>query len=92
MMNLKAVFVDIDNTLLSFDEYVRQTMKSGFEHFGLKPYEPYMYDVFEKENNALWQKIEQGTLTFPELQKVRWNLVFEKLEISFDGPMFEKYF
>lgn len=92
MMNLKAVFVDIDNTLLSFDEYVRQTMKSGFEHFGLKPYEPYMYDIFEKENNALWQKIEQGTLTFPELQKVRWNLVFEKLEISFDGPVFEKYF
>lgn len=92
MMNLKAVFVDIDNTLLSFDEYVRQTMRDGFAHFGLKPYEPYMYDIFEKENNALWRKIEQGTLTFSELQKIRWNLVFEKLGISFDGPVFEKYF
>ena len=92
MTNIKAVFVDIDNTLLSFDEYVRQTMKNGFEHFNLKPYEPYMYDIFEKENNALWRKIEQGVLTFPELQKIRWNLVFEKLGISFDGPVFEKYF
>lgn len=92
MINLKAVFVDIDNTLLSFDEYVRQTMRDGFAHFGLKPYEPYMYDIFEKENNALWRKIEQGTLTFPELQKIRWNLVFEKLGIPFDGPVFEKYF
>ena len=92
MMNLKAVFIDIDNTLLSFDEYVRQTMWDGFAHFELQPYEPYMYDVFEKENNALWQRIEQGTLTFSELQKIRWNLVFEKLGIPFDGPVFEKYF
>lgn len=37
--NVKAVFLDIDNTLLSFDGYVKQTMKEGFEHFGLKPYE-----------------------------------------------------
>lgn len=43
---MKAVFIDIDNTLLSFSEYVKQTMKSGFTHFGLKQYEPYMYDIF----------------------------------------------
>ena len=43
---MKAVFLDIDNTLLSFDGYVKQTMKEGFEHFGLKPYEPYMFDIF----------------------------------------------
>ena len=34
---MRAVFIDIDNTLLDFEEYVRQTMKTGFEHFGLKP-------------------------------------------------------
>lgn len=91
-LKLKAIFVDIDNTLLSFDEYVRQTMKNGFAHFELKPYEPYMYDIFEKENNALWRKIEQGVLTFPELERIRWNLVFEKLGIEFDGLIFERYF
>ena len=32
-MEIKAVFIDIDNTLLDFDGYVRQTMKSGFEIF-----------------------------------------------------------
>lgn len=89
---MKAVFIDIDNTLLSFDEYVRHTMKTGFEHFGLKPYEPYMYDVFHRENNALWRMIEQGKITFSQLEKTRWNNVFSALGIEFDGPTFERYF
>lgn len=89
---MKAVFIDIDNTLLDFDEYVRNTMETGFRHFGLKPYEPYMYDVFIRENGRLWHRIEQGKLTFQELEKVRWNIIFGKLGIEFDGPVFEKYF
>lgn len=89
---IRAIFIDIDNTLLSFDKYVKQTMKEGFAKFGLKPYEPYMYDVFTQENNSLWQEIEAGTLTFAELEKVRWNRIFASLEIDFDGITFEKYF
>ena len=87
-----AVFIDIDNTLLSFDEYVKQTMKTGFAYFGLKRYEPYMYDIFCEENNRLWRNIELGTLVFSELEKVRWNIIFARLGIEFDGTVFEKYF
>lgn len=89
---MRAVFIDIDNTLLDFEEYVRQTMKTGFEHFGLKPYEPYMYNVFTEENYKLWHMIEAGTITFPELEKVRWNNIFRALGIEYDGTAFEKYF
>ena len=67
-------------------------METGFRHFGLKPYEPYMYDVFIRENGRLWRRIEQGELTFQELEKVRWNIIFNELGIEFDGPVFEKYF
>ena len=35
---MELVFIDIDNTLLDFDEYIRRTMREGFAHFGLKPY------------------------------------------------------
>ena len=89
---MKAVFIDIDNTLLSFSEYVKHTMQTGFEHFGLKRYEPYMYDIFTEENNKLWRRIEQGTLVFSELEKVRWNIIFARLGFEFDGTVFEKYF
>ncbi|MBP3334765.1 MAG: HAD-IA family hydrolase [Ruminiclostridium sp.] len=89
---MKVIFIDIDNTLLSFSEYVKHTMQTGFEHFGLMRYEPYMYDIFTEENNKLWHRIEQGTLVFSELEKVRWNIIFARLGIGFDGTVFEKYF
>ena len=92
MMKLKVIFIDIDNTLLSFDRYVKQTMEEGFAHFGLKKYEPYMYDKFTQVNNSLWLQIEEGTLNFAQLSRIRWNKVFEVLGIDFDGPVFETYF
>lgn len=92
MKRYRAYFVDIDNTLLDFDEYVRTSMIEGFRHFGLKPYEEWMYEVFHTENNKLWRALEKKELTFEELIKIRWNMIFNALEIDFDGPTFEKYF
>ena len=89
---MQMIFIDIDNTLLDFDAYIRQTMREGFVHFGLKPYEPYMEAVFHRENGKLWRQIEQGTLTFAELEAIRWDRVFTALDIAFDGQVFEKYF
>ncbi|MBE6819368.1 MAG: noncanonical pyrimidine nucleotidase, YjjG family [Ruminococcaceae bacterium] len=89
---IKAVFVDIDDTLLDFDAYVKQALQSGFEHFGLKKYEPPMFETFERINNSLWQQVEQGTLDFESLGKIRFDLVFEALGIDFDGARFETYF
>ena len=89
---MPVIFIDIDNTLLDFDAYIRQTMAEGFAHFGLRPYEPYMEEVFHRENGKLWHQIEAGTLTFRELEQIRWNNVFRALQIDFDGPVFEKYF
>ena len=89
---MPVIFIDIDNTLLDFDAYIRQTMAEGFAHFGLHPYEPYMEEIFHRENGKLWHQIEAGTLTFRELEQIRWNNVFRALQIDFDGPVFEKYF
>lgn len=89
---LKAVFIDIDNTLLSFDGYVRQAMKEGFAEYGICEYTEEMYDVFTEINNSFWLRIENGTLTVEELQKIRWNTIFSFLGVSFDGITFEKYF
>lgn len=91
-MSIKYIFVDIDNTILDFDAYVKQTMRVGFEQFGITPYEPWMYDVFHAENTKLWEQIERQEITFEGLKKVRWNIIFGKLGIDFDGPTFETYF
>jgi len=88
---IKAVFIDIDGTILDFDECVKQTMITGFEKFGLKPYEPWMFDVFTEENDKLWCALEKKELTFEELMKKRWNIIFKRLDIDFDGQIFETY-
>ena len=89
---VKAVLFDIDDTLLSFDGYVREAMKSGFARFGLCEYDDYMLDVFHKTNSGLWHSLERGELSFEELIKIRWNMIFANLGISADGVEFEKYF
>lgn len=89
---MKAIFIDIDNTLLDFDAYVRESMSAGFARFGLRPYEPWMYDIFVRENDKLWQAIERSELTFARLQEIRWNTVFRALGIEADGIAFERYF
>ena len=89
---IKVVLIDIDNTLLSFSGYVKETMKEGFAHFGLKPYEEDMFATFERINNSLWRQIEQGTMSLEELMGCRWNRIFQELGIDFDGRVFESYF
>ena len=89
---LKVILFDIDNTLLSFDEYVKESMKSGFEKFGIGTYEDGMFDTFNRINTYFWQELEKGNIDFETLQKKRWNTIFESLGMTADGIAFEKYF
>ena len=88
----KVILIDIDDTVLSFQGYVREAMESGFAAFGIGPFEERMFPVFHEVNNKLWHRLEEGTLTFEELKKIRWNLVFEALGFHADGVKFEEYF
>ena len=89
---IKVILFDVDNTLLDFDAYVQETMRSGFAKFDLGTYRDEMYQTFTKINTKLWQDIEQERLTYEELLQVRWNTIFKALNISCDGVEFEKYF
>ena len=89
---IRVVFLDIDDTLLSFRGYTRVTITEGFRHFGLPAVTDDTLATFYRENDALWERIERGDLTFEGLQEVRWNRVFRALGIAFDGPTFERYF
>ena len=51
-----------------------------------------MFPVFEKINHSLWRQLESGTLTYEELIKHRWDLIFKALEIDFSGAVFEVFF
>lgn len=88
---IKAVFIDIDGTLLDFEACVEESMRIGLTENGIE-YKPEMLETFHRINNGLWRDLEQGKLTFEKLLEIRWATIFEALEIKLDGPEFEKYF
>jgi len=88
---IRVILIDIDNTLLDFERCAEGAMRQGFSSFGI-PYRPDMFPVFTRTNNALWAAVEQGTLTRPELHRIRWGLIFDQLGIRQDGERFEQCF
>lgn len=88
---IKAILVDIDNTLLDFDVCSKRSMQEACERMGMT-YTQEMYDAFMRINEKLWLQIEQGTLTKERLHEIRWNMVFEKIGQKADGVLFETYF
>ena len=88
---IKAIFTDIDNTLLDFNKCAEAAIKAAMAEFCVK-FQDKIVDIFHKINNELWIKIEQGTLTKEELFKIRWNMIFEKVGIKADGEAFDTRF
>ncbi len=91
MKKIKAVLIDIDNTLLDFNACAEQSMLSAGKEMGI-PLPHNVMETFLPINNRLWAKIEKGELDLDGLHKVRWNTVFEALKVKGDGPSFEKVF
>lgn len=88
---IRAVFMDIDNTLLDFDAAAQEGMAHCFEDAGLI-YKPEMFSVFKEENDRIWKKIEQGILTMDDLPYVRWQAILKKLGLEADGVAMEMLF
>lgn len=88
---IKAVLVDIDNTLLHFDKCADKSMRLAFEEFNITPPTD-LLSVFTPINDELWRQIEKGTLTKEGLHKIRFVKVLKAMNIDFDGLVFEQRF
>ncbi len=85
---IKALFIDVDDTLLDFNACAKESMEAAFAMRNAIPPEN-AFDVFLKHNRVLWKRIEDKTLDLQGLMKIRWNIIFEELGIGFDGYEFE---
>ncbi|MBR4841976.1 MAG: YjjG family noncanonical pyrimidine nucleotidase [Bacteroidaceae bacterium] len=88
---IKAVFMDVDDTLLDFNECARENIRECFRRNGLE-YSEHVFDFFLARNIRLWKRIEDGLLTVDELHRTRWAGIFRDLGIDADGPSFEQDF
>ncbi len=88
---IKAVLIDVDNTLLDFNLSAGAAMEKCCERFGIT-FTAEFLPTFIRINDGLWAKIERGELTVEGLHEMRWNTVFAVLGVNFDGKIFEKAF
>lgn len=88
---LKAVFLDVDNTLLDFDKCAKFAIEKSAAEFGFSSSDT-LINTFNSMNHRLWTEIENGTLTKQQLRLTRWNRIFEIENIKADGVAFEDRF
>lgn len=88
---IKAILIDVDNTLLDFNKCAKESMKMAFEDFGLT-FQEEMFERFTEINNYLWKELENEIITKEDLLDVRWNMIFKQCGIEYDGRKFEKRF
>lgn len=82
---IKTVLFDVDDTIIDWKKsaqicFQRLSDKGGWGFNGEK-----IYEVFYSTTRPLWEKVERGEFTGPELRKMRWTLVFENLGLKVEG-------
>lgn len=90
-MEIKAVLIDIDNTLLDFNKSALVAMNNAAEAHSIIFPDGY-FDVFLKVNDELWTELQSGSITKADIYKRRWRKIFDELGISADSDEFEEDF
>lgn len=90
-MNIKAVLIDIDNTLLDFDKSALEAMLIVANKYSVI-FPDGFFEVFQKINNKLWSELEEAAITKSDIYKRRWKEIFDELGITADHDAFEEDF
>ena len=88
---IKAVFLDVDNTLLDFNACMQQSLERAFAEFGIDC-TPEIMAVYARVNRELREKLLRGEISREEHRKTRFARIFAELGLALDGPEFEDRF
>ncbi|MBR2805722.1 MAG: YjjG family noncanonical pyrimidine nucleotidase [Oscillospiraceae bacterium] len=88
---IKAVFMDIDDTILDFDKCSSWSIYMAANR--MRVYLPEnTQSIFNSVTDKLWKEMEAGRLTYDEIFEIRWKVVFSVLGVECDHLEFEKQF
>lgn len=84
--------IDIDDTLIDFSRAERMAVADTAAHFGVE--EDRLAEVFHRVNDHIWQELECGKITRPQLGELRALRVFEGMQ--WNNPpeplVFDRYY
>ncbi|WP_019849998.1 YjjG family noncanonical pyrimidine nucleotidase [Desulfitobacterium sp. PCE1] len=87
----KALFLDVDDTLLNFEQCSREALRKTFYHFSIT-YDDKTYDLFRSIDDQLWLLQKQGTLSVQDVLKLRFQQLFEQLDLRHGPTAFQNVF
>ena len=91
MKKKKIVLIDVDDTLLDFQQCSYISLMAAFDACLLEFKESY-HHIFIEINDKLWQQIERKEITEEELFERRFQIVFQALKIETDSQLAETAF
>ena len=86
-----TILIDVDNTLLDFEECANESIKNACARFCIDKATE-ICEIFHPFNLSLWQQLERGELTMEKLLETRFNSLFERVGVKADGIAFETAF
>ncbi len=87
----EIILIDLDNTLIDFNECARHSIINIFDELGFT-YTEKVFETFICENVKIWKRLEKGEITKADLRANRWNIILGKLGINYDGTIIEEKF
>ena len=87
----KIILMDLDNTIIDFNECARHSIMGIFDELGFD-YTENVFKTFITENVKIWKRLELGEIDKPFLRANRWNIILDKLGIDYDGTVIEEKF
>ena len=87
----RIVLLDLDNTIIDFNECARRSIMGIFEDLGFR-YDDSVFETFITENVKIWKRLESGEIDKAYLRANRWNIILQKLGIDYDGTIIEERF
>lgn len=87
----KALFFDVDDTLLNFKLCSRAALSNSFESFHIQ-YDHSFFDLFYKIDHELWSRQKQGLLSVQDVIDCRFKELFSLLKIGVDSNEFQNVF
>lgn len=79
----KYLLFDLDETLLDFKKAEAEAITSVFKKHGINSDEETV-KMYSAINNSCWKRFEKGEITRDEIYTERFNILGERLEISFN--------
>ena len=86
-MPIRALLMDIDDTLFDFQTSSRNALSIAFRAFGL-PFTPEMWERYRALDAEFWQRFERGEITKEALYVERFRVFFAEYGLEADPAAF----